>query len=126
MNRKLASFSRFALLALSLVVVSCGPVYNNSSLDQIKYGSPVSGSANFQEARLVLLNRCTSCHGAWASWNEADFVSQGKIEARSPNTSILYTRTRGNDSGVAGDMPLSGSNPTTQEVATIKNWIQNY
>jgi uncharacterized membrane protein len=110
----------FALLGI--FSAGCGKPYNSSTADALKYGSNVAGSANFQLARQVMLNSCFTCHGAWANWSEADFVSTGHVVARSPADSMIYYRLIGNDTGNPGDMPQNGA-LSTEDLNTIKTWI---
>lgn len=106
-----------------MMLVSCGrSPYNSSTSDALKYGSTVTGSANFISARTVMLNNCFSCHGSWSAWNEAQFISNGRIVAASLDNSLLYTRIRGNTTSFAGDMPVS-ANLTSEDIVTIKTWI---
>ena len=111
-----------AVLGLS-VIFGCGrSPYNSSTSDALKYGSTVSGTANFLAARTVMLSSCFACHGSWSAWTEAEFVSNGRVVATSLADSILYTRIRGNSTGVAGNMPQNGS-LSSEDIVVIKNWI---
>lgn len=112
------------VLIFSSFNISCGKVRNSSSNDASIYGSSVTGSANFLEARTVLAASCFSCHSNWASYNENQFVSANLVRANSLLNSSLYTRIRGNDTGVAGDMPQSNPNLSNDDMAKIKQWIQ--
>lgn len=109
----------FILFAAS----ACGKLQNSSSSDANLYGSSVSGSTNFLQARAILANKCFSCHAEWSGYDEAQYVSTGRVSSGSPSNSSLYTRIRGNDTGTAGDMPLTGANLTTEEMTLIKTWI---
>lgn len=112
-----------AILFIILFSVSCGrPPYNTSTSDALKYGSNVTGSAQFLTARTVMLSTCFACHGSWSAWNEADFISNGRVVARSLVDSALYTRIRGNSTGVVGDMPQNSS-LSSDDIVAIKNWI---
>jgi uncharacterized membrane protein len=113
-------FFFFSILALS----SCGRLQNSNSNDANIYGSSVAGSANFVSARLILSNKCFSCHASWSSYTETQYVGLGLVVAGSTTSSSLYNRIRGNDTGQAGDMPVTGSNLTSEELKTMKTWIQ--
>ncbi len=114
------------LLFMNFLVFNfgCGKVRNSSSNDASIYGSSVTGSANFLEARTVLAASCFSCHSNWANYNESQFVSANLVRANSLLNSSLYTRIRGNDTGIAGDMPQSNPNLSNDDMAKIKQWIQ--
>lgn len=116
---------RKIMVALGLVVnlLGCGEVNNSSSLDADIYGANVTGSAAFLAARYVLSSQCFRCHGSWASYNESQFVSNGLVVARNASSSSLYTSIRGNDTGIAGNMPVGATNLTSEEISTIKSWI---
>ena len=106
-----------------IMMVGCGRnPYNSSTSDALKYGSNVTGSSNFLVARTVMLTSCFACHGSWSSWNEAQFISNGRIVAASLDNSILYTRIRGNSTSFVGDMPVSGS-ISSEDIVAIKTWI---
>ncbi|MEN0058040.1 MAG: hypothetical protein AAGB31_04345 [Bdellovibrio sp.] len=113
---------RIMMVALMVGVGACSEVRNSSALDADLYGSDVTGSAAFMSARVVMVNQCFRCHGEWASYNEADFVTQGLVVAGSPSGSVLYQSLKGNDSGVTGTMP-EGGNLSSDEMMTIKSWI---
>jgi uncharacterized membrane protein len=117
---KAVHFLFFQILILS----SCGKLQNSNTSDANLYGTTVSGTSNFQNARTILSNKCFSCHANWSGYSETQFVTSGYVVSGSTTESILYTRIRGNDTGTAGDMPVSGSNLTTDEIATMKAWIQ--
>ena len=106
-----------------IMMVGCGRnPYNSSTSDALKYGSNITGSSNFLAARAVMLTSCFACHGSWSSWNEAQFISNGRIVAASLDNSILYTRIRGNSTSFVGDMPVSG-NISSEDIVAIKTWI---
>ncbi len=106
-----------------LMIVGCGRnPYNSSTSDALKYGSSVTGSASFLAARAVMLNSCFACHGSWSAWTEAEFISNGRVVAGSLVDSLLYTRIRGNSTGIAGDMPQNGS-LSSEDIVIIKTWI---
>lgn len=105
------------------VVFGCGrSPYNTSTSDALKYGSTVSGSADFLAARTVMLSSCFACHGSWSAWTAAEFVSNGRVVGGSLTDSILFTRIRGNSTGVSGDMPQNGS-LSSEDIVAIKTWI---
>ncbi len=115
-----------AVLFLLMAMISgmgCGrPPYNSSTSDALKYGSNVTGSAQFLTARTVMLSSCFACHGSWAAWNEAEFVSNGRVVARSLIDSSLFTKIRGNSTSVVGNMPQNSS-LASDDIVAIKNWI---
>jgi uncharacterized membrane protein len=113
----------FAILQI-FIFSSCGKLQNSNTSDASLYGSAISGTSNFQSARTILSNKCFSCHANWSAYTETQYVSAGLVVAGSTTGSTLYTRIRGNDTGTAGDMPISGANLTTDEVTTMKTWIQ--
>lgn len=106
------------------VLTSCGKVNNSSTSDPALV---VSGSSEFIAAKQVLAQNCITCHAhsSWASYSEADFKSKGLFVRKSPTSSEIYIRIRGNDAGIAGDMPESGSNLSVADIQTIKSWINS-
>lgn len=128
-NKKKSSTSQFRTryslcfsATLFSLIIGCGPIYNTSYSDEEKYGKALVGTEAYRAAQAVIINKCAGCHGAWAGWLEADYITNRKVERRSPINSILYTRVNGNDTEIAGDMPPSGP-ITNEEVITIRNWI---
>lgn len=112
---------------ISLVVLlcgfllSCGKVKNSSSGD----GGAVVGTAEFVSAMEVIQTKCLSCHSSWGAYKTDDFVKKGLVFKGSPANSALYTRIRGNDVGVAGDMPTGQPNISLVEMRAIKEWISS-
>lgn len=113
----------WTVVVSSLVIVSCGRVQTTSSNDGAIYGSGVTGSSQFLAARAVLANKCFACHSSWGAYNETDFSGHFLVSNGDPFNSLIYYRIRGNDSGTAGDMPTSGPNMTSDEIAVMKTWI---
>lgn len=112
----------YVFVTILIFSLGCGRPYNSSFSDKIKYGSSVTGSANFIAARTVMVNKCFSCHGDFAAWNESEFVSNGRVVQNSLIDSTLYTRIRGNTTGLAGNMP-PGENLSSEEITLFKTWI---
>lgn len=109
------------LFILSLSFLSCGKVKNSSSTD----GAGIVGTAEFVSAREIIGSKCLSCHSTWTSYTADDYVRRGLVFRGSPANSSLYTRIRGNDLGVAGDMPPGQPNLTFSEISEIKAWISS-
>lgn len=109
----------FLILTVGVFVTSCGNVKNSSSSDATTYATSES---KFAAAKAILASKCFACH-SWSSYTEANFVADGLVKKKDPANSTLYTRIRGNDLGIAGDMPQSGSDLTAAEVQTMKSWI---
>lgn len=109
------------LFCLSFLFLSCGKVKNSSSSD----GGSIVGTAEFVSAREIIGSKCLSCHTAWSSYSSDDYVKKSLIFKGSPANSTLYTRIRGNDVGVAGDMPTGQPNLTLSEIKEIKAWISS-
>lgn len=108
-------------LSVSSSLLSCGKVINSSSSD----GGSVVGTAEFVSAREIIGTKCLRCHTTWAAYSADDFVKNGKVFKGSPANSTLYTRIRGNDVGVAGDMPTGEPNLSLAEIKEIKAWINS-
>lgn len=121
------SFFQTFLLGIALanvLLTGCGNPYNSSYSDALKYGSGVTGSANFIAARTVMVNHCFTCHAQWAGWNEAAFLSGGIIATRDLTNSLLYSKIRGNEVNSAGNMPPSES-LSVEDLLAIRAWISN-
>ena len=106
-----------------LIASACGQVRNSSSYDDLIYGSSISGSAQFVTMKTVLATQCIKCHAAWKDYTENDFVKNGLVIRGSASGSTLYTRIRGNDTGIAGDMPTANPNLSPDDMGKIKAWI---
>lgn len=114
---KISDFLKLA--SIIFILCSCGKVKNSSSSDAASAG----GSDEFIAAKQVLADKCLSCHSSWTSYSETDFVNKKLVSKKSPNNSDLYTRIRGNDSGIAGDMPQGQPNISQTEMTALKKWI---
>ena len=112
------------LIITSVIVISCGKVKNSSSSDAASAAS-AGGTEEFVSAKQVISDKCLSCHSAWTSYSETDYISKKLVTKKSPSNSTLYTRIRGNDAGVAGDMPEGQSNLSQTDMTTIKTWISS-
>ena len=110
-------------MSVSLMNTSCGKIKNTSSSDKAIYGLTNQGSAQFKLAFVVIAKNCLACH-AWSNYNESDFVTDGHIVANDPAQSSIYFHLINNDTSIAGDMPLSGNALTSDDIATIKAWVQ--
>src|SRR4051794_21607003 len=78
---------------------------NSYSNDDALFGTDdgsvdVSGNPKFAAARAVIIPNCTSCHRAFKSYTENDWISNGYVVAQSSSSSYVYAKLRG--SGVAG------------------------
>ncbi len=111
----------FSISGAVFGLVSCGKVKNSSSSD----GGSVVGTAEFVSARDIIGTKCLSCHSTWSAYSSDDFVKKGLVFKGSPANSTLYTRIRGNDLGVAGDMPTGQPNLSLAEIKEIKAWINS-
>lgn len=110
------------MICLILCVISCGPVMNSSTADAERYGTSATGTEAFKAAQKVVVNKCASCHVAWASYSEADYVNSNRVFRRSLLDSVLYTKIKGNESGIPGNMP-PGEPLTNDEIFAFKFWI---
>jgi uncharacterized membrane protein len=108
-------------ITIMLASLGCGKVTTSSSNDKLIYGGSVTGNSNFLAARAVLSQNCFQCHD-WAAYSEADFTGQALVIQNASVNSRLYQKIKGNDSGVTGNMPPSGS-LTDTDVLKIKTWI---
>lgn len=114
-------FKLSCVVILSLSMLNCGKVKNSSSSD----GGSIVGTAEFVSAREIIGSKCLSCHSTWSTYSSDDYVKKGLVFKGSPANSSLYTRIRGNDVGIAGDMPTGQPNLSLPEVKEIKNWINS-
>ncbi|MBN8538245.1 MAG: hypothetical protein J0M15_14420 [Deltaproteobacteria bacterium] len=109
------------LLVFLVMLEGCGKVKNSSSSDV----ASASGTEAFVAAKQVVADKCLSCHSAWTSYSEADYISKNLVTKKNPTNSSIYNRIRGNDTGTAGDMPQSNPNLSQSEMQLIKTWINN-
>ncbi|MEK6772314.1 MAG: hypothetical protein AABY64_00105 [Bdellovibrionota bacterium] len=115
-----------ALLIAAITLFGCGKVYTSSTNDLNVYGSGVTGTSVFLNARAVLAVNCMNCHSNWGAYTQQDYIDKFLVIRASPADSIVYSRLRGNDIGIAGDMPAGGRpNLTSEEMKKIKDWISS-
>ena len=80
---KVLSLLKYSTLAL-LTLSGCGKIINSSSQDRALYNpSQSSGSTEFIAATTIITSKCASCHAAFSSYSEADFIAHGLVVARS-------------------------------------------
>lgn len=129
MSNRNSHYSAFLVLLISIGIIlsGCAEIYNSSSTDKLVYGSSVTGSAKFQTARLAIVSKCSRCHAFYGTWSESQFLTDTKygISAANLSQSPLYCHSRGNDTCGPGDMPMSGSDLTEEELTKIKDWISS-
>ncbi len=114
------------MLIAAITLFGCGKVYTSSTNDLNVYGSGVTGTSLFLNARAVLAVNCMGCHSAWGSYTQQEYISKFLVIQASPADSIIYSRLRGNDVGIAGDMPAGGRpNLTSEEMKKIRDWISS-
>lgn len=114
--------SQFPIFVVLILLSSCGKVITSSSSDQSIYSS-AAGTANFLAAKAVVAASCLNCHSAWGSYSEQDYVNNFLVTQGNPSASLLYTSLRGNDTGVAGTMPIGAANLTNEDMRKIRDWI---
>ena len=119
MNR--IGFSFFIVILGLFTITGCGKVKNSSSSD----GGSAVGTAEFVSAMDVISNKCLSCHSGWSKYTADDYIKKGYVFKGSPANSTMYIRIRGNDAGVAGDMPVGQPSLTLSDVHVIKDWINS-
>jgi mono/diheme cytochrome c family protein len=111
-----------AMLALS----SCRFQSEDSfSQDRLRYTpSGDTSSASLAAVRTIFRAQCTSCHAAFASYSDEQWVATGYIVAGSPSTSTLYMRLRGSKAGGPENMPPTGG-LTSNELTAVSRWIES-
>lgn len=121
----------FLSLSLTFISAGCGNVLNSNSFDEALYGAtPSSGTAEFLAAKDILDSKCINCHtgfhASWASWDEADYITFGRVVAGDPSNSTVYTKIRGNEFDGAGNMPEAPApDLTAGELLIIRTWIES-
>ena len=87
-----------------------------------------SSATLFAAAKVVLNNRCTSCHSpsggqvSFALATEAEFVSKGFVVPGNIASSKIITWLKNYTTGSNRTMPLGGT-LTTQEYNALVNWV---
>jgi hypothetical protein len=123
----------FVVFVLTLITAGCSD-HNNSisqnASDSIDYNLHI---------RPILSDRCFKCHGPDARQRKAnlrldtpegayaglkDSPSQHAIVPGSPDQSFVYVRIASTDTAEVMPPPSSNLKLTTDEIATIKKWIQ--
>lgn len=113
---------RALALAMFGILAGCMQTNNSNSRDATIYSG--EGSAEFLEAREVLVTSCSSCH-VWATQSEAEMIASGRIVPGDPENSPVYYRLIGSSGGLGPkDMPV-GSNLSSSDRNAIKTWIEN-
>lgn len=126
MNILLRSIGTVFLIAAG--VAACSPVENSSSLDRALYGNvDLSGATPQFLAVRTSLSKCQTCHGAWLSLKQADFISLNLVVANSPENSKLYYRNQGVTVGPGPHNMPSGGYPTltATELTNMVTWINS-
>ena len=127
---KTSPFSLISALLFALtasVLAGCEMQSINSySNDDVLFGiddsSISAGNPRFAAARTVMSARCVSCHRAFQSYTEAQFVSIGYVVAGDAGASQLYSKLKGSGVGGEENMPPSGT-LSTGELSDIRDWI---
>jgi hypothetical protein len=119
---------KFVLL-FSLLIFSCKQSYNSNSNDDFIYApSTAVGDTPFQNAFLVLRNKCMSCHYYHQEWSdyttEAQWTAAGLAANMNPTQSRVYNYLAGVPGSVS-DMPKGSSPLSKAEINTIKDWIKH-
>jgi hypothetical protein len=123
----------FLIIFCSFYFFGCLQVYNSSSGDRARYGTPSVDSTtpsgqNFSAAYTVLSQRCFQCHSYMSNYTtQQNWIDSGKVVPRSLATSVLYYRINGSGLGKPPtepeNMPQNGI-LTASELAAIKTWIE--
>lgn len=121
-------------IILGVLVISsgCGEVLNSNSFDEALYGvTPAEGSSEFLAAKDILDSKCINCHtnfhASWASWDEADYITNLRVVAGDPSASTLYKKIRGNEyaDGTTNMPEAPAADLSAAELLTIRTWIEN-
>lgn len=114
----------------SFLFYSCGQDYNSNSFDKDKFSNDIDVSTpagqQFAQAYSVIELNCISCHtgyhSTYASYKtSADWVSAGLVNAGDFENSYLILKLK----NYGGNMPLSGSELSSDDIATLRSWIES-
>ncbi|HUP56135.1 MAG TPA: hypothetical protein VM598_01695 [Bdellovibrionota bacterium] len=114
------------LLLLAASFLSGCQVYNSGARNRLAYGGQVDLTTDFGRAFTVIRERCLNCHAHFGGWTtDADWVNNGYVVPGEPAESQVYNRLAGAHLGIAPeDMPLDSA-LTSDELAAIREWIDD-
>ncbi len=127
MKKKIMTSCLHLLISGLLLILfsNCGRIYNNNSQDASNYSPRPTGSAFFNSATTILVNKCSECHGNWNSYSEANFIAAGLITAQNISASPIYYRNQ-LAPGPNNNMPAAGRPAlTTDELQILADWINS-
>ncbi len=87
---------------------------------------PANATSAFLNVSTILKKNCVPCHaGDIASFTEEQLVSQGYVVPKNPDGSLLYERLNGSNAGggLQEDMPKGEAPLSSNDLATIRSWI---
>ena len=112
---------RLIALGLALTALAgCFPFGDGSSEVGRALDGEESPSPIFRAARKVIQDGCVTCHGAFATYSQADWVTHGYIVPGNSSGSPLFAKLSAN----GGDMPLEGNLAPT-DVEALRAWIDS-
>ena len=122
---------RLSLIAFALMqtLVGCQPqTLNSLSSDKERYGSTLTFDLNdpaqsrFATVNSIIVKKCASCHADFATFSQAQWISNNYVVGGSPAGSLLFSKMKGSAVGGAADMPPSGTLSQTQ-LEAFRSWI---
>jgi cytochrome c553 len=126
--RTIQILSVFIFLSSGALFSGCLVQTDNSvNGDASIFSNPPSGSTQaFANVSAILKKNCVPCHASdIVSFSEQQLLAQGYVVAKDPDASMLYARLTGSNAGGSFQetMPQGGPPLSSDDLATIRNWI---
>jgi hypothetical protein len=121
---------QFILTATALFLVTGFIVLQTGAVDIVTAAHPsqITGPISFKnDVQPILERRCTKCHGGNFPTEGLSMESYESLMAGSQNGNVIVAGDSGNSLLVekieSGEMPKRGSDLTPEQIAIIKQWI---
>jgi uncharacterized membrane protein len=124
--RQITAVLGATLVVASAALISCKVQTDNSvNGDATVFGvaAPV-GSNLFEQVNGIVQQNCATCHNAFPSYSQEQWIANGYVVAGDPTASLMFQKIRGAIPGGSGDMPQGGQ-LSASEISTIQNWIES-
>jgi mono/diheme cytochrome c family protein len=85
---------------------------------------PANSNAAFSAVHAIIQKNCATCHSNFASFAEADFVSNKLVQPGSPADSEIFQNLKGSGAG-SGEMPKDAAPLPASDINAFRAWITN-
>jgi mono/diheme cytochrome c family protein len=85
---------------------------------------PANSNAAFSAVHAIIQKNCATCHSNFASFAEADFVSNKFVVPNHPEDSEIFQNLKGSGAG-DGEMPKDAAPLSASDINAFRTWIVN-